>query len=503
MPPCLRAAVLAAVLAASGLPAAGDAPKALPRSTPEKQGIPSAALERLVGELDRIGGMHGLMVVRHGHVVAEGWWAPYDADTPHMLFSLSKSFTSAAVGFAVAEGRIRVSDPVAGFFPEDLPKEPSAPLRAMRIQDLLTMSTGHQDEPPTRPDRMSAQSFLAQPVPHKPGTHFKYNTAATFMASAIVQKRTGQKVVDYLQPRLFGPLGIAAPRWDETTQGINLGGYGLFLRTEDIAKFGQLQLQRGRWEGRQLLPAAWVDAATSRQVSNGSNPDSDWDQGYGYQFWRCRNGAYRGDGAFGQFCVVLPEQDSVVAITSGVGDMQGVLDVLWKHLLPAFRPGRLPADRKAAQALSARLRSLEVARPVADPGANPPPGAVGRTYRFPETSPLRSLRLEEADGGWRLVRDLDGRESVLPIGRGRWVRGRGWFGLQPAGPLVDPREEPLAAAGAWTAPGRFQFRLCGLETPFHLDFRMEFSGDEVRVSGESNVGFGERRLPVSAGTARP
>jgi CubicO group peptidase (beta-lactamase class C family) len=177
----------------------------------------------------------------------------------------------------------------------------------MRVQDLLTMSTGHQDEPPTSPDRMSAASFLAQPVPHKPGTHFKYNTAATFMASAIVQKRTGQTVLDYLQPRLFGPLGIEAPRWDTNHEGISLGGYGLFLKTEDIAKFGQLYLQKGHWNGRQLLPAAWVEAATSRQVSNGSNPSSDWDQGYGYQFWRCRNGAYRGDGKPSQMTVLLPQ----------------------------------------------------------------------------------------------------------------------------------------------------------------------------------------------------
>ena len=138
------------------------------------------------------------------------------------------------------------------------------------------------------------------------------------MLSAIVQKATGQTVLDYLQPRLFEPLGIEQPTWETSPQGISTGGYGLSIRTEDIAKFGQLYLQKGKWQGKQLVPASWVEAATARQTSNGSNPNSDWDQGYGYQFWRCRHGAYRGDGAFGQYCIVLPEQDAVIAITSGV-----------------------------------------------------------------------------------------------------------------------------------------------------------------------------------------
>src|SRR5205814_1543293 len=129
----------------------------------------------------------------------------------------------------------------------------------------------------------------------------------------------------------------------------NTGGYGLSVRTEDIAKFGQLYLQKGKWQGKQLLPEAWVAKATARQTSNGSNPKSDWDQGYGYQFWRSRHGAYRGDGAFGQFCVVLPEQDAVIAITSGVKDMQSVLDVVWDKLLPALKPGPLADDTFAAK----------------------------------------------------------------------------------------------------------------------------------------------------------
>ena len=258
------------------------------------------------------------MLVRHGHVVAEGWWAPYAAEAPHSLFSLSKSFTSTAVGMAIAEGKLSLDDEVLKFFPDDAPAEPSANLKAMRVSDLLRMSTGQQTEPPRNPDQVWTKVFLAHPVPFKPGTHFLYNTSATYMLSAIVQKATGMTVLDYLRPRLFEPLGIEHPTWETSPQGVSTGGYGLSIRTEDIARFGQLYLQKGKWQGKQLVPAAWVEAATARQTSNGSDPKSDWAQGYGYQFWRCRHGAYRGDGAFGQFCVVLPEEDAVIAITSGL-----------------------------------------------------------------------------------------------------------------------------------------------------------------------------------------
>src|SRR5207302_10247000 len=163
-------------------------------------------------------------------------------------------------------------------------EEPGRSLEALRVSVLLRMSTGQQTEPPRTPDRPWTRSFLAHSVPFKPGPHFLYNTSATYMLSAIVQKATGMTVLDYLTPRLFDPLGIENPTWEASPQGISAGGYGLSIRTEDIARFGQLYLQKGRWQGKQLVPEAWVEAATARQTSNGRNPKSDWDQGYGYQF---------------------------------------------------------------------------------------------------------------------------------------------------------------------------------------------------------------------------
>ncbi|MFN3150301.1 serine hydrolase domain-containing protein [Bremerella sp.] len=335
----------------------------LPRATPESQGVSSKAIQDYIQTADReVNSMHSFMLVRHGKVVAEAWWAPESAEKPHILWSLSKSFTSTAVGFAVAEGKLSIDDPVLKFFPDDAPENPSANLKAMRVRDLLTMNTGHQDELNWREQADWAKAFLAHPVPHKPGTHFRYNTPATYMLSAIVQKVTGQTVLDYLTPRLFEPLGIEKPVWETSPQGISIGGYGLYLRTEDIAKFGQLYLQKGMWNGEQLIPKAWIDMATSKQVSNGSSLESDWDQGYGFQFWRCRHGAFRGDGKDGQFCIVLPEQDAVVAITAHTGNMQAELNVVWDKLLPAFGDQALADDPKAREALEKTIAELKSSR---------------------------------------------------------------------------------------------------------------------------------------------
>jgi len=478
-------------------PAAG-----LPRSVPEAQGMSSADLLAFVEALDAAGdaakadGVHSVMVVRRGHVVAEGWWAPYTPDLRHQLYSLSKSFTSTAVGIAVAEGKLRVDDPVLGFFPDEAPAEAAAHLKAMRVADLLRMATGHQTEPPRAPADSWVRQFLGHPVPFKPGTHFLYNTAATYMQSAIVQKATGEKLLDYLAPRLFRPLGIEGATWEESPEGISTGGYGLSIRTEDIATFGQLLLRRGTWEGRQLVPAEWIEAATSRQVANGSSPTSDWDQGYGYQFWRCRHGAFRGDGAFGQFCIVLPREDAVVAITSGTRDMQRILDIAWKHLLPAFRPVPLPADEAAHARLQDRLAALHVPLPAAAPV---PAGLVGRRFRFDDNpAGVATIAIESgADGGPpTLVVNAGGTERRMPCGQGRWLSGdavapgMAWPGM-PAGPVA-------VAAGFDDAAA--VLRLCFVETPFVATLRLVPAGEGVTFGGGMNVGFGgQTALPPIAG----
>ena len=341
----------------------------LPRSTPEAEGISSSAILEFVQAADKnVNTFDSFMILRHGKVIAEGWGKPNSADVPHILNSVSKSFTSTAVGLAIDEDKLKLENRVLNFFPANAPLDPSANLKAMTVHDLLTMSGGHEVEP-SRDGGPTVKQFLAQPVVFRPGTHFLYNTMGTYVLSTIVTKVTGQTVLEYLTPRLFDPLGIKSPRWDASPEGNSLGGYGLYLRTEDIAKLGQLYLQKGKWNGKQLVPRKWVERATSKQIDNEEESHShigpDWIEGYGFQFWRCRHNAYRADGAGGQFVVVMPDQDAVVAITADTGNMQGELNAIWDNLLPAFQPGLLAADAASQARLRAAVTDL-VAHPKKD-----------------------------------------------------------------------------------------------------------------------------------------
>jgi CubicO group peptidase (beta-lactamase class C family) len=290
--------------------------------------------------------MHSIMIVRNGKVVAEHWFDGFAADKPHVMHSVSKTFTATAIGFAVSEGRLKVSDKVAPFFPDKMPADVSENLKSLEIRHLLTMSSGHDVEP-KRGDGDWLETFFNAPFEHKPGTQFVYNSLATYVLSAIIQKTTGEKLIDYLAPRLFDPLGITGAEWQESAAGINCGGWGLFVKTEDMAKLGLFILQKGVWNGNRLLPAAWFDEATTSKIASlpsGTKredlkikpEESDWLQGYGYQMWRSRHNSYRADGAYGQYILVLPEKNAVIAATAQVNDMQAELNLIWEYLLPAL-----------------------------------------------------------------------------------------------------------------------------------------------------------------------
>jgi CubicO group peptidase (beta-lactamase class C family) len=235
----------------------------------------------------------------------------------------------------------------------------------MTVRDLLTMTCGHDVEPKGSAANggSSVKLFLSHPVPHKPGTHFVYNSMGSYTLSAIVTKVTGQTTLDYLKKRLFEPLGIEhSVKWDHSAEGVPQGG-GLSLCTEDIAKFGQLYLQKGKWNGKQVISQKWIEQATSKQVPNApkdpSKSNIDWVQGYGFQFWQCTHNAYRGDGAGGQFCIVIPEKDAVIAITADTGNMQVELTVVWDKLLPAFHAEALPPNAAAQDSLRQMISKLE------------------------------------------------------------------------------------------------------------------------------------------------
>ncbi|MBK7174708.1 MAG: ChbG/HpnK family deacetylase [Bacteroidales bacterium] len=321
---------------------------ALPRSTPQAENMnPTAITKYLEAVKTQKQELHSLMVLRHGKVVAEHWFGEHSAQKKHVMWSVSKSFTSAAIGFAVNEKKLKVSDKVISFFPDDLPAVMTPNLENLEIRHLLTMTTGHATEPAvdTLPGNENwVRVFLGTPLAYEPGTYYTYNSIATYMLSAIIKKVSGEDLLDYLYPRLFRPLGITGATWDKSPQGIALGGWGLSLRTEDMAKFGQFMLQKGAWKGEQLLPEAWFEEATRSYNNQGPAwaktakvKDSDWLQGYGYQLWRCRHNAYRADGMVGQFIIVIPDKDAVVVTTANIPDMQAEINLIWKYILPAFK----------------------------------------------------------------------------------------------------------------------------------------------------------------------
>lgn len=408
--------------------------KQLPRSTPEAEGVSSEAILRFVEAAEKSETeFHSMMLLRNGKVIAEGWWAPYHEDLKHTMYSVTKSWTSTAVGFAVAEGHFSVDDKVITFFPDELPDTVSDHLKQLSVKNLLTMTVGHDPDPTFNIVSNSenwVRDFLARPIDDKPGSKFLYNTTATYMLSAIIQKVTGQKVIDYLKPRLFDPLGITDVDSEVDPKGINTGGWGMRVRTEDMAKLGQLYLQKGMWNGKQILPASWIEEATSQQILQAPDvtqtvrDSSDWLQGYGYQFWRTRHNAFRADGAFGQFIVVLPEKDMVIVFTGETPDMQRQINLAWEHILPGVREQPLPRSTTAQKELAKKLKGL--ALPVPDKGVK----SVRETaiQDKPIVLEANEFGIEQIvirSKGPVYTIDIKTKSDVYPIGfgSGKWIFG--------------------------------------------------------------------------------
>jgi len=473
--------------------------QSLPSTTPEAQSVRSSGIRKFIEAVEKKGlELHSMMLLRHGTKVAEGWWAPYAPHLPHMLFSLSKSFTSSAVGLAVAEGLLSIDDPVVSFFRDKAPDKISNNLAALLVRHLLTMTTGHAEDTTGRLRETNetdwVRSFLSLEIENPPGAPFVYNSGASYMLSAIVQKITDMTLLDYLRPRLFDPLGIENPTWQSCPLGINTGGWGLSIRTEDIARFGRLYLQKGLWNGQRILPEAWVDEATKKQVSNGNDPDSDWAQGYGFQFWRCRHGAYRGDGAFGQYCIVMPEQDAVLAITSGVGDMQAVLNLVWRHILPAMQDAPLRENQKEQARLSEALGCLKY-HPPAGRASSALEGQISGVKYLLEPNPARisTLRFDFQEGLCTLTSTGEAGEGRVTCASGDWQMDETLlFNL-------NGETNPVAAGYTWEAEDVLRLTLRFYTTPFVWTMTCRFTGDQVTVEAKTNVSFGPTEMPAFVG----
>jgi CubicO group peptidase (beta-lactamase class C family) len=398
----------------------------------------SALLDRLEGKSIEC---HSLMVVRHGHVVAEGWWAPYSADRPHLLYSLTKSFTSIAVGLAIADGLLSLDDRVADVLPGHVPAGISEQGRRISVHHLLSMTAGHSANPLAEAWQLEpgdlVKGFLRLPFATTEGTRHTYDDSTTFILARMVERVVGCGLPEFLDERLFAPMGIDHAQWDRVGSGAAFGFHGLHLRTEAVAAFGELLLRGGLWGGRQLVPREWVGLATGRHIDSRHHAEGaggpDFLCGYGYQFWISRHG-FHGYGAFGQHCVVVPSHDLVVVLTSAqqeVQQAQDVLDAIWECLLPGIgHPGSTRDD----EILTGRLRGLSLALV---PGSADPGRSVTATLdASAEGSALpdgTTVIVRPADGAW-LIRF----ESLLEIevGRGEWLES-------------SPLGRPVCASGAW------------------------------------------------------
>lgn len=453
----------------------------LTRATPSEAGVDAHGILGFLDAIETDAGIrpHALVVLHNGRRIAEGAWDPYTLDTAHLVYSISKSFTSTAVGLARAEGLIDLDATVLSYFPE-LDDEITDPRsRAMTVAHVAAMSSGHTtdtiDAALERDPTNLVRGFLLTPPDEDPGTVFAYNQPCTYTLAAIIQRVTGQTLIEYLRPRLFDPLGITTADWLEYPAGRNLGFSGLHVTVDAIARLGELYRCRGVWGDRRILDEEWVALATQRHIPNALGVP-DWSQGYGYQFWMSQHG-YRGDGAFGQFCVVVPESDLVFAFTSETERMQEVLDAVWTYVLPAIGTPGNPSDDAA---LAERLAALRL-EPLRSAGAAPGEGDRRFAVPYPGGPAISEVRVRASGDGWHLTLVDDRGPLEVAVASGEWTRS------QPDGVPVIP-------SGGWTASGDFEADVLFIDTPHSL--RVHCSAD----SGTATVRW--TTVPLHGAVAR-
>ena len=448
-------ALIILISSALSMKLTGQITDKLPRSIPESEGVSSSGIIDFLNAIDSgRQEIHSFMFLRHGKVIAEGWWDPYGPDYKHLLYSASKTFTATAVGLAVTEKKLNLTDKVISFFPYSLPDTVGNYMKELNVKDLLTMSVGQQPAPMGAGSNQDwIRAFIENEPVHKPGTVFLYNNMATFMLSAIVQQVSGQTTFDYLIPRIFHPLGIRGIDWDQNPQGINLGMIGLRLRTEDLAKFGLLLLQHGKWNKVQLIPEAWINEATSFKIessdpSNRSPKDlNDWAQGYCYQMWRGRNNTVRLDGMAGQFVILIPERDAIVVLTANARNTQEELNLVHNYLIPAIKSDKaLPSNSVSYNELQNRQANIMIKLSSSQSGNSDFESKIsGREFMLDNNDyGIQSVYFAFGDGECSYGIKRDGRISLIRSGSGAWKINN----TELTSLLVPPRSTPVRSIDA-------------------------------------------------------
>lgn len=492
----------------------------LPRALPHERGVDARGIVDFLSAVADAGlELHSFMLYRQGAVVAEAFWQPYSARRMHVQHSATKSWTATAVGLLVDDGRLKLNDKVVSFFPELCPVEISANLAAMTVEDLLTMRTGHQrgiSGGAWRNLQSSwVEAFLQEPVDEPPGKSFIYSSASSFMLSAIVTRITGQTMHALLQERVLGFMGLDKLEWDLAPGGFNSGGNGLSCTTEDSLRFGVLHLNQGQWQGRQLLSPQWIAEATRNQVEDVWMGEFDGKQylprnkdavneaqreGYGYQWWMTKHGGYYASGVFGQYCIVLPDQDTVIVFTCGLRLGERRLQAaIWEHLFPAL--GREATDPLASQAqLDALIDGLRL---PSLHGLSESPHAAALQGRFaiePNEDGVLELAFDFR-GDYCDFSLVDHREAhSLRVGFQQPVESVTSLTGNYLHHQYQPEQTPVIAQGCWTADGELRMDWRFVETAFgdHVSCRLE--DGRLLFDRGVNTNAGSMQRPTLIGT---
>jgi CubicO group peptidase (beta-lactamase class C family) len=371
-------------------------------STPEEQGIDSQGIAAMIDKIAQASPyVHSFLLIRNGTLVTEAYFAPIAREHVHLLFSATKSVTSALVGIAIQEGLIKgVDQKVLDFFPEMRVKNPDKRLGELTIGHLLSMTTGQAAAVSPNPYQKAPVDWvekflgnLANAIVYEPGTQFMYTSGGPHTLSAILQKVTGKPTADYAAEKLFGPLGITDYAWLADQNGITFGNSWLRLKPLDMARFGYLYLNNGAWNGRQVVPQAWVEQSTRKHIETKGTMLYDAEQdGYGYLWWMNGFGGYSAHGYGGQFIFVVPASNLVAVFTSGFADplFDTAYELMKTYIIPAVKPNRPLAKNDAAyQALTARVKqvSTQSPKPVA-PLPETARQVSGKTYKLPDGTRL-------------------------------------------------------------------------------------------------------------------